>query len=426
MNAKAVPSGDSSPESRAEDVAPARGRPWLTPDYFANPYPYYDELLPSDNILHRNEAFDHWVMVRYNEIVASLRNTTLFSSQGTFAAHLNQIPEAERPKFKPLYDHFSVGLIVSDPPDHTRLRGLVNKVFTPKAVSNLRQRVQALVDEFLDEVEDKGKMDVIADFAFPLPATVISEILGVPPEDRNRVKKWSSTHVQISAASCPLIHCAPDIQRNLLELREYLGRMIEDRRKEPGDDLLSQLALCVDQGEKLSHEELLTTAVTVLIAGHETTTNLIGSAMLLLLRHPDQLQRLKENPELAPGAIEEVLRYEPPLQRVRRVAKQDIEMAGGTMRKGEVVSMMLAAANRDPRVFPDPHRFDITRKNNNHIAFGSGIHFCLGAALARLEGPIAVETMIRRFPKMRLELDNLTWKSDATLRGLDKLPVSFR
>lgn len=411
-------------QSRSHRAA-AHGQPWLTPAYFANPYPYYDELLASNEVVHWNEALGHWVIVRYEPIVSALRNPELFSSKGVFASHLNQIPEASRPQFKPLYDHFSVGLIVSDPPDHTRLRGLVNKVFTPKAVANLRLRVEALVNELLDQVEEKGRIDVVADFAFPLPATVISEILGVPVKDRERIKQWSASHVRISAASFPLVQCAPDIQRNLLELREYMGALIDDRRDNPQDDLLSQLIQSVEQGEKLTHEELLSSAVTILIAGHETTTNLIASAMLLLLRHPDQLQQLRSNPELAQSAIEEVLRYESPIQRIRRVVKQNTEMPGGQMKKGEVVSMMIGAANRDARVFRDPHRFDITRQNNCHLAFGSGVHFCLGAALARLEGPIAINAMIRRFPEMQLEADHVRWRHDATLRALNELPVRW-
>jgi len=397
---------------------------WLTPEFFANPYPFYAELLANDPV-HWSEALNNWVLTRYEQVNWALRHTNSFSNARRMVAVLDEIPEPERAKFKPLYNHFSVGLIHADPPEHTRLRRLLNKVFTEQMAESMRPRVEVLVNGLLDEVQAEGGMDVIEHFAFPLPATVICEILGVPVEKRDQVRDWSEDFIKVTAATCPMSRNAEPIQKSVLEMRGCFAALIEERRKEPREDLISLLAAAEEEGDRLSMEELLTTAVTLLVAGHETTTNLIGNGLLTLLRHPEQLHRLRENPALMPDAIEEILRYEGPVQRLTRMVKEDVEILGKEIRKGQVISAMIGAANRDPAVFPEPHRFDITRQNNRHVAFGFGIHFCIGARLARLEGAVALNAILQRFPNLKLATEQVEWRPHSTLRSLKALTVRF-
>ena len=326
---------------------------------------------------------------------------------------------------RPLYRHFSGGLIHSDPPDHTRVRMLVNKAFTPGAVASLRSRIQEIVNELLGAVEKCEGMDVIRDFAYPLPTVVICDILGLPPGDREQFKRWSDGIIELTAVSPLTVEAADRARQSLLDLRDYFARLVADRRKNPRSDMLSLLAAAEEQGDRLSLAELLSTSVTLLVAGHETTTHLIGNGVFALLHHPDQFQKLKDDPSLMTSAIEEFLRYDSPLQRQLRKAAGRIEIGGKQIREGDLVSVMLGAANRDPAEFSEPDRLDITRAKNRHVSFGMGIHFCLGAPLARIEGPVALSTLLSRFPRMRLDGDSFEWQRDIAFRGLRALPILF-
>jgi cytochrome P450 len=324
-----------------------------------------------------------------------------------------------------MYDTYSVGMIQSDPPGHTRLRMLLNKVFTPAEVDRLRSRIEVLVGELLDRVQPDGRMDAINDFAYPLPVTVLCEILGVPVDRRDQIGTWTANVNRTVSGTCPLNECADQAQSSVLEMRAYFAELVEQRREQPRDDLLSLLVAAEEAGDKLSMDELQTTVVMLISAGHETTTSLIGNGLLTLLQHPDQLRQLRENPDLMSAAIDEILRYESPLQRQTRRVAEDAEFGGRQIRKGQMVSVLLGAANRDPSVFSDPDRFDIRREDNKHIAFGFGIHSCLGRFLSRLEGTIAFDAILRRFPKLQLETEEIKWQHHVAVRCVESLPVSF-
>jgi len=320
-----------------------------------------------------------------------------------------------------------LSMLDRDPPDHTRLRGLVSKAFTPKALESLRPRIQQIVDGLLDQIERRGEMDLIEEFAYPLPVIVICEMLGVPVEDHERFKHWGLD----IARGLDAIMLPPDSEvgkrsvSGRRALAEYFRALIAERRAAPRDDMLSALIAAEEAGDKLSEEELLASCILLLVAGHETTVNLIGNGTLALLKHPEQLRRLRENPGLIGSAVEELLRYDGPVQRTARIPSEDLVIGGKTIPKGEMVMPFLGAANRDPAQFPDPDRLDITRTDNRHIAFGMGIHFCLGAPLARMEGQIAISTLLRRLPKLALASQRPEHRQSLTLRGLVSLPVAF-
>ena len=315
-------------------------------------------------------------------------------------------------------------MLVQDAPDHTRLRGLVNKAFTPRVVAGLAPRVQALVDGALDDAREAKRLDVIADLAVPLPIAVISDLLGVPEEQRPSVKRWSAALVTFldgtirdggladAAAACD-------------EMRVAMGALFEARRSAPQDDLVSALVGAREAGDRLSDDELLATVVLILAAGHETTTNLIGNGLHALLRHPDQLALLRDRPELIRSAVEELLRFDPPVQLTARRATEDFDLRGRRVRAGDELNLFFAAANRDPAVFEAPDRLDVTRADNRHLSFGFGAHFCLGAALARLEGQIALQTVVQRLPGLALESPDTFYRPGIVLRGLTRLDVRF-
>ncbi len=313
-----------------------------------------------------------------------------------------------------------------DPPDHTRLRRLVSKAFTPRVVEGLRPLIAGFVDQLLDSAADRGCLDIVADLAYPLPVAVICDLLGVPREDSARFSAWSREMARMLDPVFTLT--AEDKQRQMLafaELSAYINELVDRRRAAPGADLLSALIAVKERGEQLSRGDLVATAMLLLVAGHETTVNLIANGVLTLLRHPEALARLRADPVLAPTAVEEVLRYDPPVHFRTRVSIEDLSIGGVTVPRGSVIVLLLAAANRDPACFPDPARFDPTRPDNRHLAFGGGIHFCLGAPLARLEAQLALATFARRVIAPRLTPDPLAYHVNAALRGLRTLPVAF-
>jgi cytochrome P450 len=311
-----------------------------------------------------------------------------------------------------------------DGDDHRRLRRLVTKAFTPKVVEQLRPRIQAIADELLDAVEARGSMDLSAEYAFPLPITVIAELLGVPTADQRRFEAWSN------AIITPAIE--PEaLERFFGQMGEfvaYLTDLFAARRADPQDDLVSALLAARDESDALTEEEVFGTVVLLIVAGHETTVGLIGNAVVNLLSHPDQLELVRADPSLIPGAVEEVLRYEGPVERtLNRWAATDVELRGQTIRRGEVVIAILGSADRDAERFPDPDRLDVQREDTRHLAFGRGSHYCLGAPLARLEAEIALETLFRRLPNLRLAVapNELEWRATPTFRRLETLPVAW-
>jgi cytochrome P450 len=313
-------------------------------------------------------------------------------------------------------------MLLKDPPDHTRLRGLVHKAFTPRMVEKLRDYIQTITDRLLDAVQDSGQMDIIHDLAVPLPVTVIAELIGAPLADQEKFREWSRD----LAGTLEMTDAAEVYERGsraTVAFSAYLHDLIADRRKNPQDDLLSALVAAEEAGDKLSEEELVATCILLLIAGHETTTNLIGNGMLALLRNPVQLARLKADPALIKTAIEELLRYDSPVQMTARWVLEDFEFNGQTLQRGQQVATLLGAANRDPEQYLQPETLDITREDNHHLAFGSGIHYCVGAPLARIEGQIALTTLLRRMPHLQLATDNPPYRDTYVLRGLRELVV---
>ena len=393
----------------------------LTPEMLADPYPVPHQLREQEPV-HRSDAIGGWVLTRYDDVLAALRDPRLSADRIT--PYMNRLSE-ERRAHQSAIGSLGHWMVFTDPPDHTRLRSLVMKAFTPRVVEGLRGYVQQVVDELLDAVQTRGEMDVIADFAYPLPATVIATMIGAPPEDRDKFREWSDGLAEFVGGALGASDRREHAQRCLGELTAYFHRIVEQRRAAPRDDLISGLIAARDEGEKLSEEELVATCVLLLFAGHETTTNLIGSGLLALLRNPDQLRMLRDDPSLIQGAVEEFLRYDGPVQAAARVVLEEIEVGGVRIGKGERVFPLITAADRDPAHFPEPDSLDITRRENRHLAFGYGIHFCIGAPLARLEAQIALKTLLRRMSNLRLQTDAPPWKETFLLRGLKALPVRF-
>lgn len=389
----------------------------------ADPYPLFHRLQVEDPI-HWSDLLSSWVFTRYSDVVAGLRDPRLSSER--VPVFMGSLPEPLRCQVKPLGQHLSRWVSQVNPPDHTRLRRLISLAFTPKTVEKVRPRVQELVERLISKVERDGKMDLIEQFAYPLPATVISEMLGVPSEDQDRFRKWSDdimAFVGVSILALPAI--AEKCYQSLRELTEYFERIIQECRSTPRDDLISALVAAEEQGDRLSAEELVSMCSQLLVAGHETTTQLIANGILTLLRHPGELQKLKQDPLLITSAIEEVMRFEGPSQRQTRLVVEDVEIGGKRIPKGATVLLMLGAANRDPAEFPNPDQFDICRSPNRHVGFSSGIHFCVGAPLARLEGAIAINALVRRLPNLRLATEDVQWRENMSLRGLKSLAVTF-
>jgi cytochrome P450 len=385
-----------------------------------DPYPFYHRLRSFDPV-HWSDEANAWILSRYADVASVLRNPHVSSDRLRVA--LDAVP----PEFHALYAFRANAMLHCDPPKHTRLRLLVSKAFTPAAVEALAPMIQEFVDRTLDAVRDRGHMDIIHDLAYPLPVTVIAGMLGVPAEDRDRLKQWSDalagTVANVAANITPerLRRAKESVQ----ELTDYLRAIVDQRRARPQQDLLTALAQAEEQGDRLTEEELFANAMVLLNAGHETTTNLIGNGTFALLQHPEQMQRLRVNFSLIPTAVEELLRYDSPVQFTSRILKEDMTLAGKQMKTGQAALLLLGAANRDPAQFDEPDRLDVGRPDNKHLAFGLGPHFCLGAPLARLEGKIAFETLLRRLPGLRLDGPAPEYRDNFNLRGLTALPVSF-
>lgn len=384
-----------------------------------DPYRRYDELRESE-VLHRTtDGF--WVLTRHADVLAAVRDQRLSANP----VHIRRVPGSAREAGLPFLGDMGIQLLLTaDPPDHTRLRRLANRAFTPRAVEQLRERVTEIVDQLLDEATaDSATFDLMADLAEPLPVIVICELLGVPVQDQAQFKPWSST---VSRVIDPDVtpEMVSDAIPAIMGFVQYFADLIEQRRADPRDDLLSSLIAAEAGGDSLDQQELMAMIILLFIAGHETTTNLIGNGTLALLRNPSQLDALRSDPSLAAPATEELLRYDPAAQLTVRTATEDMELHGIPLATGESVVCGLAAGNRDPRAFADPAVLDIQRADNHHLAFSGGMHFCLGAPLARLEGQVTFTALASRFPDLRLATDEVSYRDHFILRGLTALPVT--
>lgn len=385
----------------------------------ADPYSVYREMRSRHPVYH-HPADGRWYLSRYADVDAALRNPFL-SSAGIDRLRL----QYTNPALRAALDSMSLSMVHTDAPAHSRLRALVSKAFTPRAVEGMTARIQAVVDDLLDAVASKGGMDLIRDLAYPLPVLIIAEMLGLPIEDRDRIKQWSDDMTAPAGAGRPEALLASARARS--ELIAYLSAIIAQRRSQPQNDLLSALIQAEDQGNRLTDAELYSNAVLLVHAGNENTTNLIGNGAFALLSHRDQLHKLLESPALMETAVEEFLRFDSPFhfEHTPRLAREPLRFGDVTIPEGASVVVLFGAANRDPEQFPEPDRFDIARFPNHHLAFGAGPHFCLGAPLARLETKIALHTLLTRFPRIRLAPEPPEPLRYFFMRGFRSLPVVF-
>jgi hypothetical protein len=392
----------------------------LDPRYLQDPYPVYRRLREEDPV-HWFEPWGAWILTRHADVLGVLREEgKRFSVVGRIRRAVAALPEPMHAEMAPIVDHFSVGLLHSDPPDHSRLRGLISAAFTPRTVAGMRPPIEDLVELLLTEIGNQEEFDLVTAFAFPLPAIVVAQVLGMPPEDRFRARAWADAVSTFFGSNRLTPEIARRGQEGLLEARAYLAQLAAERRAEPRDDLISRLVAVQDQGASISDSEILSTCMTFLVGGHETTTALITSGMLTLSHFPEQYERLRADNSLMPAAVEEILRFESPNQRIIRIALEDAEIGGRTIRKGESVMLLLGAANRDPEQFPDPDQFNVGRDPNRHLAFAMGAHFCIGAPLARLEGQIALIALLDRFRDFTVE-SRPEWVGNPTLRLLREM-----
>ena len=394
------------------------------PEFRADPHRVFAQMREHDPVLCQPGIDGEtliWFVSRHEEAAAMLLDDERFVRDERLA--LTEDERAARP-MPPAFELIENHMLNRDGDDHRRLRRLVTKAFTPRMVEQLRPRIQAIADELIDGVEARGAMDLSADYAFPLPITVIAEMLGVPSADHARFKEWSDAVITPALDDEALERFSAQMG----EFVAYLTEFFAARRAEPRDDLVSALLAARDENDALSEAELFGTVVLLIVAGHETTVGLIGNAVVSLLAHPDQLELVRADPSLLPGAVEEVLRYEGPVERtLNRWAATDVELGGQTIRRGDLVIAILNAADRDAERFPEPDRLDVCRADTKHLAFGRGSHYCLGAPLARLETEIALETLFRRLPGLRLAVEpaELVWRATPTFRRVEALPVAW-
>ena len=392
-------------------------------EFRAAPYPFYARWRAETPVV-RTTLGDKqiaWIVTRYDDVLTVLKDDR-FGKDKTKALSPEQL--ARLPWTPSVFKPLEQNMLDLDAPDHTRLRGLVHQAFTPRLIENMRRRIQDLTDELLDRVESRGRMDLIHDYALPLPATIIAEILGVPARDRHRFHRWSNAMLTAKPTHWGKLRIIPHV----LAMMRYIRKMSRARQAEPRDDLLSALVQAHEAGDRMSEDELLSMVVLLLVAGHETTVNLIANGVVALLDHPAELERLRETPALIKPAVEELLRYDSPVQlATERYAREDVTLGGVTIPRGGLVFAALGSANRDERQFDQPDRLDLGRDPNRHLSFGQGVHFCLGASLAHLEGQIAISTLLRRAPDLRLAVppQTLRHRPALILRGLESLPVTF-
>jgi cytochrome P450 len=392
----------------------------LDPEVLANPYPLFRRLRTEDPV-HWDPFIHAWVLTRYTDVVTVLHN---------FLAYKPAPPETLTAmglsSLDPITKVMTKQMLFMDPPAHTRLRNLAAIVFTPYRMELLRLHIKDIVSSLLDKVQSKGRLDVIADLAEPLPATVTAEMLGVPVSDIRQLKAWSADFAEMLGNFQHNPEGVPRVLQSLQGMTDYFHAAIREMRSHPREGLIHSLLTAEVDGDRLTTEEVVANCIITMVGGQETTTNLIGNGLLALLRNPQVLQELRSDLSLIPSAVEELLRYEAPSQYTTRLAPEDFEVGGKTIQKGQATIAIMAAANRDPERFPDPDRIDIRRTDNRHLAFGWAAHFCFGAPLARIEGQLTFEALLRRLPDLALEPGPLVWRHNLGLRGLQALPVTFK
>ena len=405
--------------TRVEDDAALSLYHLLDPAVLANPYPLFHRLRREDPV-HWDPFLHAWVVTRYADVLEVLH---------TFAADRTPAPEQLASmglaQMAPLAQLMVKQMLFMDASAHTRLRGLASQAFTPARIETLRTHIQEIVDHLLDAVQDRGSMDVIADLAEPLPAIVTAEMLGLPVDDRHRLKAWSANFAEMLGN----FQHNPDHSGRMLqtveEMTAYFREAVQEIKRHPREGLIHSLLSAEMDGDRLTEEEVVANTIITMVGGQETTTNLIGNGVLTLLRHPDQMKKLRGNLSLTGSAVEEMLRFESPSQHTARLAPSDRQLGGKQIRKRQAVIAVMAAANRDPERFPQPDLFDVARADNRHLAFGYAAHFCFGAPLARMEGQVAFAALLRRFENIQLVPQDLVWRTNLGLRGLTSLKVSF-
>ena len=395
----------------------------LLPAFIEDPHPFLRRLREQDPV-HWSPVFQVWVLTRYSDALAALGDPRLSASASGWENRAKFFYRTGGDAAPPPMEVYRHWMLQMDPPDHTRLRALLNKAFTSRVAENLRPRIQTLVDEMLERVSSCDEMDVVADLAGPLPIRVICELLGVPSEGCERVTRWSH---ELLPSFGPIMSAEQlrTISATMAQFSAYMKEVLAFRKAHPQQHLLDGLIAARDSGNRLSDEELVSTCILLVFAGHLTTVQLIATGVLTLLRHPEQTERLRNDPGLSASAVEEILRFESPLQVVNRTASEDLEMGGKRIRKGQMVLISLVAANRDPEQFPEPETFDVGRTPNRHISLGYDCHYCAGAPLARLEAQIALATLFRRYPNLELRDQALQRDRNLLLRGVRKLRVGF-
>jgi cytochrome P450 len=387
-----------------------------------DPHPFYRRLRETDPF-HRSRPADGYVLSRYDDILAVLTDRRFSADERNLRRYPGLRARATRAGVPDLYEEGVISMLRTDPPDHTRLRSLVSKAFTPRAVERMRPRIEATAELLLDRLQGRGEMELVRDFASPLPVVVIAEMLGVPGEDHERFRDWSNEAVRTLGDGTN--EDRRRAWRAMQDFAAYLEGIVEARRREPREDLISALVAAEEAGDRLTGRELFGTIVLLLVAGNETTTKLVGNAIVALLRNPDQLDLLRREPKRIPAAVEELLRYDGPVQLTSRMVLEDGEFRGHRLRKGQQLVLLLAAGNRDPERFEEPERLLVTREDVRHLAFGHGTHHCLGALLARLEATIALEALVTRLPNLRFGSAPIEWGDNTVLRGPRVLPLAF-
>ena len=394
-----------------------------SPAFKSNPYPFYARLRAEEPVhpVSLPDKQTAWLITRYDDVAAALKDERFAKDK------LNALtPEqaTKQPWVPSMFKPLTRNMLDLDAPDHMRLRALVHKAFTPRLIEQMRARIQTLTDALIDAAQKRGRMDLIRDYALPLPTTIIAEMLGVPVADRHKFHRWSSAVVSANSSGWGMLKAIPSVMAFI----RYIRQLVQTRRAQPQDDLISALTQAKEAGDQLSADELLAMIFLLLVAGHETTVNLIGNGALALLTHPAQMAKLCADPTLIKSAVEELLRYDSPLETAtERYVREDVVVADTRIPRGALVYAALASANRDERQFANPDTLDLMREPNKHLSFGQGMHYCLGAPLARLEGQIAINTLLQRAPNLRLTVapNTLRWKRGLVLRGLEALPITL-
>src|SRR5271168_3501868 len=391
----------------------------LDPEVLADPYPLYRQLREEDPV-HWDPFLHAWVVTRYPDVAQVL---TTFSANRTPTP--DQLTAMGLSGITPIAEVMVKQMLFMDAPAHTRLRSLCAEAFTPGRVEGLRSHIQEIADDLLDRVQDAGSMEVVSEFAAPLPAIVTAEMLGVPTSDHTKLKVWSADFAEMLGNFQHNPERYPRVLKAVANLTEYFQNAIEEQREHPREGLIHALLTAEIDGDRLTDEEVIANCIVTMVGGQETTTNLIGNGLLTMLHNPAELEKLRNDSSLIPSAVEEMLRYESPSQHTARMCPSDREVGGKLILKRQAVIAVMAAANRDPERFPDPDRFDITRKDNRHLAFGYAAHFCFGAPLARAEAQIVFEALLRRFTDITLVPEPIEWRSNLGLRGVKSLQVKF-